>query len=35
MENESIKQRRIDSDHKGSQVQTQRAVVLQEEEEVG
>jgi hypothetical protein len=32
MENESIKQRRMDIDHKGSQGQTQRAVVLQEEQ---
>jgi hypothetical protein len=33
MQNESIKQRRMGIDHKGSQGQTQRAVVLQEEEE--
>jgi hypothetical protein len=33
MESESIKQRRMGIDHKGSQGQTQRAVVLQEEEE--
>jgi hypothetical protein len=32
MENESIKQRRMGIDQKGSQGQTQRAVVLQEED---
>jgi hypothetical protein len=34
MENESVKQRRMGIDQKGSQGQTQRAVMLQEEEEI-
>jgi hypothetical protein len=34
MKNESVKHRRMDIDHEGSQGHTQRAVVLQEEEEV-